>query len=696
MYIGQIHIDGYRCFKNATIDFVPGVNLVIGENNSGKTALLQALGLVFERRSHPRMQVFDFCRRVEDLFRPPCITVEVTLRSEGEGKDEQVDRALAATWLTSLGSPWEAKLTYHFELPEEDAEEFVARVGKTPNQEVYWGIVAVFLPKYVSRIYGGKADAQVRVEPELLAKFGYQFIGATRDAASELFRGSNPLLGSMLQQVLDHDIWNDDKKSDEEKRAELTDRQVSFRGASKELTASLRDRIDLQALTSLVRDTGAEDGGTPRLSGSLNEQDLISSLKLFVERAGLSLPADYNGLGYNNLVYISLVLASLDFESDYSRLGENTIVFPLLLIEEPESHLHPALQYKLLRFVKSRQTSRSRQVFLTTHSTHITAACDLDSVVCLSASSDRSDPGISYPGRAFPDTESGRKSKMYVERYLDATKSTMLFAKGVVLVEGLGEQLLIPCLAEYAGLPLDKHHVALVAVGGSTFKHFLPLFGAGAGAVGDRASCGLTRRVACVLDGDPMRKHKNEKGARWKNCWPEEIDADKSAFEYRYPSAVFTNLSNLCQGAEDWILIEHGTKTLEYDLAMENAGSAFLAPSDDDSGSDETASENSGDVEENPDSDTAESGDIDKHGPEDTGVTPNSCLAAESAKQYLLAIDDSKGEHAFILERRLRANLARKESHRTNVVVPEYIKRAIVWACGQDVGKDASDANATH
>ncbi|MCK4602276.1 MAG: AAA family ATPase, partial [Phycisphaerae bacterium] len=120
MYIARVHIENFRCFRNTSVDFVQGVNVIIGENNSGKTALLQALGLIFSGSSRPRMQVFDFNQAISDLTQPPAITVTVTLRSEGEGADGIEDQALVASWLVRLESPWEAQLTYRFALPDED------------------------------------------------------------------------------------------------------------------------------------------------------------------------------------------------------------------------------------------------------------------------------------------------------------------------------------------------------------------------------------------------------------------------------------------------------------------------------------------------------------------------------------------------------------------------------------------------
>ena len=105
MYISRVRITNYRCFRDTSIDFVPGVNVIIGENNSGKSALLRALGLVFAGSSRARMHLFDFNQAISEFTEPPVITVTVTLRSEGEGADGMDDLALVASWLVRHNSP---------------------------------------------------------------------------------------------------------------------------------------------------------------------------------------------------------------------------------------------------------------------------------------------------------------------------------------------------------------------------------------------------------------------------------------------------------------------------------------------------------------------------------------------------------------------------------------------------------------
>jgi len=76
------------------------------------------------------------------------------------------------------------------------------------------------------------------------------------------------------------------------------------------------------------------------------------------------------------------------------------------MVEEPEAHLHPALQHKLLSHIVGRVSdskNASRQIFVTTHSTHVTSAVGLDPIICLSVAID-GDIDVAYPARLFPDT----------------------------------------------------------------------------------------------------------------------------------------------------------------------------------------------------------------------------------------------------------------------------------------------------
>lgn len=659
MYIARLSITNYRCFPRAAIEFREGLTVIIGENNAGKTSLLRAIALVLERGNRSRPTVDDFAQSIQPSTTPPRLSVTLTLKSS-EG-DTQMDRALVATWLTKMAAPWEAQLTYEFFLPAEHDAEFKKYTGNTPSQKEFRFALERLLPKYISRLWAGNPSEQRRAEPELVDKIAFELLGALRDVESEMFRGRNALLRSVLHDALD-------RHPEHRKNAEVS--RMAFDNASASLVDSLLDRLDQSSLFSLVAETGAQDGGNPTLGGSLGERDVLAALILLLKKQGFSIPASHSGLGYNNLIYVALILAQIEFATS-DQQGQNAPVFPILAIEEPEAHLHPSMQYKLQRYLKRRLDDHkvSRQIFITTHSTHVTAATPLDNLLCLSLTAEGA-AHVSYPGKTFPDTDEGRRSKAYVERYLDGTKSEMLFAKSVIFVEGLAETLLVPTLAEYLQSSLEEHHVALIAVGGLTFSHFLPLFGCGNNPLYPDAA--LRRRVACLVDADPSRREQSPR-TRWTSCLHYQINRTPTAYEYRAISPTAETLTTLMRTSPH-LHVSLGKQTFEYDLALSNVESSLLVPS--------TAPTSS---VHSPAPTTARSlPDLSDELEADVIAATEPGLSVEAmhfASRYHQLVSDKKGAHAFELNRRLRDNLAKPAEERVTFTVPTYVESAIRWAC---------------
>ncbi len=660
MFLAAVRICNYRCFADQIVQFRPGVNVLLGENNAGKTTILKALSLVLDQKARHRPTFFDFHHPPLDWTAPPAIAVTLTFRSSET--DTVEDLALVATWLTELDPPWEAQVTYSFRLEPDQEAECKGALGKIAERSFleYRRVVETYLEKYVTKTYGGAIENQMEAEHDSLEKITLNSLDALRDAGRELLTGADPLLKRLLRQV------RDEGKTQEQK-AEIA---KVFLKLTQALGKHISERVSLASLLQLVEDTGAVEGGKPQLADDLSEDDLLYALRLYVETDGVRIPAELNGLGYNNLIYISLVLASLDHQADPTRHGTNASIFPILSIEEPEAHLHPALQYKLLKHLEKRvkDTKRNRQVFITTHSAHVTSASPLDQLIVCTLPNKTGPPCVVYPGKCFTDDSDGKASKAYVERYLDATKSNLLFSKGIILVEGIAEQLLLPVLAEYLSCSLEDHHVALVPVGGLTFKHFLPLFGAGHAA--EQAGCALARPVACLVDADPSKK-RTSTNEKFHKCCPYEVNRDP---EYTYmPMSATIGALETQKGGRGNILIEHGAMTLEYDLALVNHTVALLVTGAC------THAESLRTLVADPTTTPAEFAEtLAKARIATSYLSAPDREAHVLATCYLESVDKAKGEHALALAKAL------KEAKGTPAVadfkVPDAIARAIRWA----------------
>ena len=711
MYISQIEIQNFRNFvpaklvngkqKGTIVEFTEGTNVIIGHNNAGKTNLLKALQLVLDsRRAKNKLTIDDFCKQYSDFSKPPEINITVTFKEQKDEPDD--DKVVVYDWFTKTGDVYEAQLTFSFFLPQgDDYKEYCVEVekfkenGKFKSDKVWRFIKKFFFSKYIGKIYGGKIENKETADHEMLEKFDFQFLDAIRDAEKQMFFGSNTILKDVLNYFIDFDITDGKKLKDlsSKARKELRDKAEKFETESSELFTELKNRISKNHILRYSEATGADKGGKPDFDAQVSEDDLLFALRLIVKIGDIHVPISNNGLGYNNLLYTSLVLAKMQIESQSSYYGENAKVFPILAIEEPEAHLHPSMQFKFLKFLKENvdEAGKVRQLFVTTHSTHITSAAELDNIICLYKDLDES-PRIGYPGKAFGDKID---SKNYVKRFLDATKSNMLFADKIILVEGLAEQLLLPCLAAYDysdkqnGITkedeLINQHVCIVSVDSCTFKHFLELF-----SFSESNPFSIQKKIVCITDADPELQGVDNK---WRACFPFELNGDdKSKPLATHVSDLKNNYETKFENISVFHPKEKKGKTLEHEFFRYNSSSELVFtdsfPKQNSPNTTDNFKELQRELKANPKDysklavkyeswlNKGQKEKFDKLlnklkvSPFADDEKPVALLSAI----YYNAVKSLKGEHALFLEQKLRKDLA---SGNPEFKVPTYISSAI-------------------
>lgn len=579
MYISKIQICNFRNFKHKEIEFNDGINVIIGHNNAGKTNLIKALSLVIDTQNSKRLEVDDFNKNLtlaELKKNSPKISIAITIK---KGKEQDSDDLVTiSNWLTKLDSSYEALLTYEFFLPEKKQEDYIKEMSLVADDDPKamdkaWKVLKHnFIRFYIHKIWGGDPINQATVDNESLQKFDFQFLNAIRDVERDMLTGRNTLLREVFDFFMDYEIKIDGDKTTDQKHQEIKDRKILFSEKADELIQELSNRIEegKKEILSYAKNTGASfNKATPNFEGSVSENEMYSVLKLIVQyETGIKIPATHNGLGYNNLIFMSLLLAKMQVNADVEYLDTNAKVFTTLAIEEPEAHLHPAMQYKFLKFLnENKKEKKVRQIFVTTHSTHITSAVSLDEIICLHNES--GETNIGYPKKVFLNGNGTEnyKSKKYVQRFLDATKSDMLFAQKVLFVEGIAEQLLLSVFANYLGKSLEDNHVAVINVGGRYFGHFLYLFNS-------LEENTIPKKVVCLTDRDPESKEKTN--GKFKKCYPFEYDNDLTKYDYQtnpnadlYPPTVHPNITFYSQ--------PKGTgKTFEYEILINNPNLEIL------------------------------------------------------------------------------------------------------------------------
>lgn len=690
MYISKIEIQNFRNFyntrdgkgniKGCIIEFIDGVNVVIGHNNSGKSNLLKALDLVLNYGGSKKLEIDDFNKNIsitELIEEPPKVIIKVSF-AESEKEDEfSDDLVTASTWLTKLESPYSAQLTYVFYLPQREHEDYKKEMSVVQSTEIenYWlAIKCQFLKKYTSKLYCGNPDYKNIVDSDTIKKIDFQFLDAIRDVERDLFTGKNTLLRDVIDFFIDYKIKNNKEIDKETQRKQISDKRKTFSKDAQNLIGQLQERMESgkKEMLEYATKTGASfENAEPDFDGHILDTELYSALKLIVKyETGIVIPATHNGLGYNNLIFISLLLAKMQKDASGDYLGSNAKSFPILAIEEPEAHLHPAMQYKFLKFLIANNKDKTKQVFITTHSPSITSAVELDNIICLHHEG-YGRLNVAYLGRAFSKKE--QSSKAYVQRFLDATKSDMLFSKSVVFVEGITEQLLLPVFAEYNGASLESEHISVINIGGRYFNHFLKLFDS-------NKPYTINKKIACITDLDPVYTIDAE--IEHEKCYPFEKSDDLIDFTECSNSIVDDYAKGKHPNIQCFSQKKGTGKTFEYAIAFENpnveihivdsiANNAELkkliqAYKDDKSIVEMIAIHSSAGKENKRVIESLEKSEI----------------AEDELKKHLIAArylnSLSKGENAYDLVHVLKENLPEKKR---NFKVPQYISDAIGWLC---------------
>lgn len=267
------------------------------------------------------------------------------------------------------------------------------------------------------------------------------------------------------------------------------------------------------------------------LSGT-DFQKLTARLSMLVD----TFEIEHNGLGFNNLIFMAVVLSELAMNPDAAFRG--------LIVEEPEAHLHPQLQSILLKYLMNVETSEGEkpvQVFVTSHSPNFASIAKLKTIVCLV----ETENGVEAFAPRSVKFQKGDREKL--ERYLDVTRAELFFARRIVFVEGAAEQMMIHMLAEKEGYDLRRHGISVISVDGLNFDCFLPLFGEN----------GLKIPVSVLTDADPQKMEIE--GTEPVAHYPALGEAIK----------ISDTAASLKKLEDTFVKVFYGQKTFEYDLALD-------------------------------------------------------------------------------------------------------------------------------
>jgi len=537
LYISRVIIKNYRNFKDIDVS-LGHKQVIIGENSIGKTNFLRAIQLVLDPSFSDEdryLEESDFFDGLENpIENKEVIEIKIYLSNYSNNKN-----ILAQLSDATVKEAGEEKLLITYKYFPVEKEN-----GETEYQYI---------------VFKGH-DETKRFNHEDRKFINIKVIKALRDVEGEMKNTRTSPVNKLLKNYY---IDKNDLKDIAEK-----------------LQESGSDVLDLDEIVDLTKNINSRFsnilGTASNFNVSLKTIDidpnkLLTSMKILLSNRNTS----ELSLGLNNILYISLVLLLLQdttvpsfikkakfkelrakkdgeiLDSAYEENGKSNYFIKdvledvvkeklykfmdthdpkcdgvtILAIEEPEAHLHPIYQRLLYKDVIK---NNSNSVLLTTHSTHITSIAPIESIVHF-----HSNKGGGTDVNSTTALDILPEELLDIERYVDVKRGEIYLGKGVILVEGIAEEYLVPKFAVLMGKPLDEKGIIVCNVNSTNFKPYVKLL------------MMLKMPFVVITDGDFYYEDVSDKGEITRKYHVMYDESDKRDFGYLGLSIVSNIIQDL-------------------------------------------------------------------------------------------------------------------------------------------------------
>lgn len=487
--------------------FNESLNLLVGENDSGKTAIIDAIKLVVGTQSNDWVRLYqeDFHVSKATEKRSDWLKIECLFKGF---KDHEA--AAFLEWVSL-----------------DEKNEYILKL--TLNARIAHKSAASYNILY--DVKAGIDDEGTLLNAEARERIRATYLKPLRDAEAELA----PKKGSRLSQILSA--------------------YKIFKVAGKHKLEEIMDSANTSIEDYFTKEEGQEVLKTINddylKQFTIGKNDLVSEFKLtdaelkrILEKLELKIKNNDDaestnlGLGSNNLLFIATELLLLK-KDDYPGLK-------IALIEEIEAHLHPQSQLNLIEFLDANSKGLGFQLILTSHSPTLASKIKIENIILCK--------GAKAYSLHSDHTKLARGDYFFLRRFLDDTKANLFFANGVIIVEGPAENMIIPSLAKYIERPLQKYGVSIVNVNSTALLRYARIFQR-------KDSTSINLPVACITDRDiPPKIAKDLELVKKTRKTEDEYSADELAAKVKSKQAKYEGGDVRAYLSPKW--------TLENDIAM--------------------------------------------------------------------------------------------------------------------------------
>lgn len=531
MRASTLWVSNYKCFQNVRVE-LHRMNCVIGENSSGKTALLESIELTLGQRRRKSLSKSSF----HDLQKPVVISVEFVELNAREAElfmEFVQDSRLLLTWKWDVDH--ELRVFTKSQQPEDELLRPWTLTGKQSKS----------LRKHQAykRIYGSRLADYLTIDPNTDSisrpdweNAAHQFIKANAkkirwvDFECEV---PNQLLASLpaFYQVPPFYDFSQILKTDDVLDPMSRGISQALKEANDTLGENLKSTIsdfvkkhpvqgydELENIAKVVADFQAIEI-EPRIF--IREKFEPPTINLTLEvNDGIRSDLQQKGHGLRRLVLYAQLITTIQRQERDRLLAEKPPRNYIIGVEELELYLHPLYQSIMLGQLAQLVGTGQYQVVFTSHSPNMVDVFDLESVIRMSRAGSYSQTfQISYSAIAnkvnalIGDSNANADSvRERVGEVLDVYNCQSLFSRKVVLVEGNTERYALPQLFSAIGYRFEREGVSVIPVGGKgnidKFIFLMQEFGIPhftifdfdrARAVKDKASHSLSERLAKLL-----------------------------------------------------------------------------------------------------------------------------------------------------------------------------------------------------